>query len=88
MKNNKYLYLLFCLIIIFFTGCDGSDSARKPTEKNETPNQTEVRQKKESWKGGSQKKGGKGFSQRNNKKTTNVRLKKIIHKLKTTKQYD
>ena len=77
MKNNKYLYLLFSLIIILFTGCDGSDSSRKPTEKSKTPNQAEVPQKKESWKGGSQKKGEKGFRQSNNKKKTNVRLKEI-----------
>ena len=77
MKNTKYTYLLISLIIILFTGCDGSDSSRKPTEKNKTPNQAEVPQKKESWKGGSQKKGGKGFRQSNNKKKTNVRLKEI-----------
>ena len=77
MKNTKYLYLLISLIIILFTGCDGSDSSRKPTEKSKTPNQAEVPQKKESWKGGSQKKGGKGFRQSNNKKKTNVRLKEI-----------
>ena len=76
MKKNNYLYLLIGLIIILFTGCDRSDSSRKPTEKNKTPNQAEVPQKKESWKGGSQKKGGKGFRQSNNKKKTNVRLKK------------
>ncbi len=77
MKNNKYLYLLFSLVIILFTGCDGSDSSRKPTEKSKTTNQAEVPQKKESWKGGSQKKGEKGFRQSNNKKKTNVRLKEI-----------
>ena len=77
MKNTKYSYLLISLIIILFTGCDGSDSSRKPTEKSKTTNQAEVPQKKESWKGGSQKKGGKGFRQSNNKKKTNVRLKEI-----------
>ena len=77
MKNTKYSYLLISLIIILFTGCDGSDSSRKPTENSKTPNQAEVPQKKESWKGGSQKKGGKGFRQSNNKKKTNVRLKEI-----------
>ena len=77
MKNNNYLYLLFGLLIILLTGCDGQDSARKSTEKSEAPNQAEVPQKKESWKGGSQKKGGKGFRQSNNKKKTNVRLKEI-----------
>ena len=77
MKNTKYLYLLISLIIILFTGCDGSDSSRNPTEKSKNPNQAEVPQKKESWKGGSQKKGGKGFRQSNNKKKTNVRLKEI-----------
>ena len=46
MKNNKYLYLLISLIIILFTGCDGSDSALKPSEKNETPNPTVVPQKR------------------------------------------
>ena len=77
MKNTKYSYLLISLIIILFTGCDGSDSSRNPTEKSKTPNQAEVPQKKESWKGGSQKKGEKGFRQSNNKKKTNVRLKEI-----------
>ena len=77
MKNTKYSYLLISLIIILFTGCDGSDSSRNPTEKSKNPNQAEVPQKKESWKGGSQKKGGKGFRQSNNKRNTNVRLKEI-----------
>jgi hypothetical protein len=77
MKNTKYSYLLISLIIILFTGCDGSDSSRKPTEKSKSSNQAEVPQKKESWKGGSQKKGGKGFRQSNNKKKANVRLKEI-----------
>ena len=77
MKNTKYLYLLISLIIILFTGCDGSDSSRKPTEKSKTTNQAEVPQKKESWKGGSKKKGEKDFRQSNNKKKTNVRLKEI-----------
>ena len=77
MKNTKYSYLLISLIIILFTGCDGSDSSRNPTEKSKNPNQAEVPQKKESWKGGSQKKGEKGFRQSNNKKKTNVRLKEI-----------
>ncbi len=77
MKNNKYLYLLISLIIILFTGCDGSDSALKPSEKNETPNPTEVPQKKESWKGGSSEKGKKALSKGKNKKKTNVRLKEI-----------
>ena len=77
MKNTKYSYLLISLIIILFTGCDGSDSSRKPTEKSKTTNQAEVPQKKESWKGGSKKKGEKGFRQSNNKKKTNVRLKEI-----------
>ena len=77
MKNTKCTYLLISLIIILFTGCDGSDSSRKPTEKSKTTNQAEVPQKKESWKGGSKKKGEKGFRQSNNKKKTNVRLKEI-----------
>ena len=77
MKNNKYLYLLISLIIILFMGCDGSDSALKPSEKNETPNPTMVPQKKESWKGGLSEKGKKAFSKGKNKKKTNVRLKEI-----------
>ena len=77
MKKNNYLYLLIGLIIILFTGCDGSDSDRNQTEKSEAPNQAEVRQKKENWKGGSPKTGEKGFRQSNNKKKTNVRLKEI-----------
>ena len=77
MKKNNYLYLLIGLIIILFTGCDRSDSSRNQTGKSEAPNQAEVPQKKESWKGGSPKNGKKGFSQSNNKKKTNVRLKEI-----------
>ena len=77
MKNTKYSYLLIGLIIILLTGCDGPDSSRKPTEKNKTTIQADVPQKKESWKGGSKKKGEKGFRQSNNKKKTNVRLKEI-----------
>ncbi len=77
MKNSKNLYLLIILIIILFTGCDGSDSSRKQTERSKSSNQAEVPQKKESWKGGSQKKGEKGFRQGNNKKKSNVRLKEI-----------
>jgi len=77
MKNKKYLYLLFSLIIILFTGCDESNSSRKPTEKSENSKKAEVPQKNESWKGGLQKKKGKGFRQSNNKKKTNVRLKEI-----------
>ena len=77
MKNTKYSYLLIGLITILLTGCDGPDSSRKPTEKNKTTIQADVPQKKESWKGGSKKKGEKGFRQSNNKKKTNVRLKEI-----------
>ena len=33
MKNNKFLYLLITVIFIYFTGCEGSDPARKPAEK-------------------------------------------------------
>ena len=77
MKNTKYSYLLIGLIIILLTGCDGPDSSRKPTEKNKTTIQADVPQKKESWKGGSKKKGEKGFRQSNNKKKTNIRLKEI-----------
>jgi len=77
MKNTKYAYLLIGLIIILLTGCDGPDSSRKPTEKNKTTIQADIPQKKESWKGGSKKKGEKGFRQSNNKKKTNIRLKEI-----------
>ena len=77
MKNTKYSYLLIGLITILLTGCDGPDSSRKPTEKSKTTIQDDVPQKKESWKGGSKKKGEKGFRQSNNKKKTNVRLKEI-----------
>ncbi len=59
-------------------GCDASDSDRKPTEKKEVPNQVKVQQKKESWKGVSSGKGEKAFRKGNNKKKTNVRLKKIV----------
>ena len=77
MKNTKYSYLIISLIIILLTGCDGPDSSHEPTEKSKTTNQADVTQKKESWKGGSKKKGEKDFRQSNNKKKTNVRLKEI-----------
>ena len=37
MKNNKFSYLIICLIIIFFSGCNESDSTRKPIEKKARP---------------------------------------------------
>ena len=77
MKNNKFLYLLITVIFIYFTGCEGSDPARNPNEKKDAPNQAEVPKKKESWKGGSPETGKKPFRKSNNKKKTNVRLKKI-----------
>ena len=77
MKNKKILYLLITLIFIYFTGCEGSDPARNPTEKKDAPNQAVVSKKKESWKGGSPEKGKKPFRTSNNKKKTNVRLKEI-----------
>ena len=77
MKNKKILYLLIALILIYFTGCEGSDPARNPTEKKDGPNQAVVTKKKESWKGGSPEKGKKQFRTSNNKKKTNVRLKEI-----------
>ena len=77
MKNNKFLYLLITVIFIYFTGCEGSDQARSPNEKIDAPNQAEVPKKKESWKGGSPETGKKPFRKSNNKKKTNVRLKKI-----------
>ena len=77
MKNKKILYLLITLIFIYFTGCEGSDPARNPTEKKDAPNQTVVTKKKESWKWGSPEKGKKQFRTSNNKKKTNVRLKEI-----------
>ena len=77
MKNNKFLYLLITVIFIYFTGCEGSDPARSPNEKKDAPNQAEVPKKKESWKGGSPETGKKPFRKSNNKKKTNVRLKKI-----------
>ena len=77
MKNKKILYLLITLIFIYFTGCEGSDPARNPTEKKDGPNQAVVTKKKESWKGGSPEKGKKPFRTSNNKKKNNVRLKEI-----------
>ena len=77
MKNKKFLYLLITVIFFYFTGCEGSDSARNPTEKKDAPNQAVVSKKKESWKGGSLEKGKKPFRTINNKKKTNVRLKEI-----------
>ena len=77
MKNYKYLFLLLNLIILFFKGCDGSDSTRKLTEKKGTSNQATVSQKSESWKGGSSEKNKKEFRKSKNKKKTNVRVKEI-----------
>ena len=77
MKNNKFLYLLITVIFIYFIGCEGSDPARNPTEKKDAPNQAVVSKKKESWKGGSSEAGKKPLRKSNNKKKTNVKLKKI-----------
>jgi len=48
MKNNKLLHLLITVIFIYFTGCEGSDPARNPSEKKDAPNQAVVTKKKES----------------------------------------
>ena len=77
MKNNKFLYLLITVIFIYFIGCEGSDPARNQTEKKDAPNQAAVPKKNESWKGGSSEAGKKPLRKSNNKKKTNVRLKKI-----------
>ena len=76
MKNNRFLYLLITVIFIYFTGCEGSDPARNPTEKKDAPYQDAVPKKKGSWNGGSSETGKKPFRKSNNKNKTNVRLKK------------
>ena len=77
MKNKKFLYLLITVILIYFTGCEGSDPARNSNGKKDAPNQAAVSKKKESWKEGSAEKGKKQFATSSNKKKTNVRLKEI-----------
>ena len=75
MKNNKFLYLLITVIFIYFTGCEGSDPARNPTEKKDAPNQAAVPKKKESWKGGSSEAGKKPLRKSEN----NELLKETIY---------
>ena len=77
MKKNKFSYFLIAAIFFYLTGCEGSDSSRKSTEKKDASNQAAIAQKKDGWKGGSSEKGKKSFRKGNNKKKTNVRLKKI-----------
>ena len=77
MKKNKFSYFLFAAIFFYLTGCEGSDSSRKSTEKKDARNQAATTQKKDGWKAGSPAKGKKGFRKGNNKKKTNVRLKEI-----------
>ena len=77
MKKNKFSYFLIAAIFFYLTGCEGSDSSRKSTEKKDALNQAAIAQKKDGWKGGSSEKGNKSFRKGNNKKKTNVRLKEI-----------
>ena len=77
MKKNKFSYFLIVAIFFYLTGCEGSDSSRKSTEKKDARNQAAIAQKKDGWKGGSPEKGKKAFRKGNNKKKTNVRLKEI-----------
>ena len=77
MKKIKFSYLLIFSILFYLTGCEESGPARNPTEKKDAPNQAAVPKKKESWKGGSSEAGKKPLRKSNNKKKTNVRLKKI-----------
>ena len=77
MKKNKFSYFLIAAIFFYLTGCEGSDSSRKSTEKMNARNQAATAQKKDGWKAGSPAKGKKGFRKGNNKKKTNVRLKEI-----------
>ena len=77
MKKNKFSYFLIATIFFYLTGCEGSDSSRKSTEKKDARNQAATAQKKDGWKAGSPAKGKKGFRKGNNKKKTNVRLKEI-----------
>ena len=77
MKKNKFLYFLIFAIFFYLTGCEGSDSSRKSTEKKDARNQVATAQKKDGLKARSPAKGKKGFRKGNNKKKTNVRLKEI-----------
>ncbi len=77
MKKNKFLYFLIVAIFFYLTGCEGSDSSRKSTEKKDARNQVATAQKKDGLKARSPAKGKKGFRKGNNKKKTNVRLKEI-----------
>ena len=77
MKKNKFSYFLIAAIFFYLTGCEGSDSSRKSTEKKDARNQVATAQKKDGLKARSPAKGKKGFRKGNNKKKTNVRLKEI-----------
>ncbi len=77
MKKNKFSYFLIVAIFFYLTGCEGSDSSRKSTEKKDARNQVATAQKKDGLKARSPAKGKKGFRKGNNKKKTNVRLKEI-----------
>ena len=77
MKKNKFSYFLIATIFFYLTGCEGSDSSRKSTEKKDARNQVATAQKKDGLKARSPAKGKKGFRKGNNKKKTNVRLKEI-----------
>ena len=68
MKKNIFSYFLIATIFFYLTGCEGSDSSRKSTEKKDALNQAAIAQKKDSWKGGSPEKGKKAFRKGNNKK--------------------
>ena len=77
MKNNKFLYLLFPIILFYLIGCERSDPIAKSTKHNDTSDQVAISQKKESWRGessGAEKKFGRKSK---NKKKTNVRIKII-----------
>ena len=50
MKKNKFSYFLIATIFFYLTGCEGSDSSRKSTEKKDADNQAAIAQKKDSWK--------------------------------------
>ena len=77
MEKNKFSYFLIATIFFYLTGCEGSDSSRKSTEKKDARNQVATAQKKDGLKARSPAKGKKGFRKGNNKKKTNVRLKEI-----------
>ena len=77
MKKNKFSYFLIVAIFFYLTGCEGSDSSRKSTEKKDARNQVATAQKKDGLKARSPAKVKKGFRKGNNKKKTNVRLKEI-----------